>query len=676
MTARQLLGPDGPLARGIEGYEDRTGQLEMADAVERAIADEYALLCEAGTGTGKTLAYLVPAILSGRKVVVSTATKALEEQIFHKDLPLITQHLGLDPQAALVKGLGNYLCLRRYNELRTSSAALTDPALGRSLPMIEAWAERTETGDVSELSAMAEGDPIWREICSSSETRIGAACEYFERCFVTRMKRDMERARLLVVNHHLFFADLALRAASKGPGPRVGALPPYDVVVFDEAHQLEDIATSFFGTRISRARVEVMLRDAERTFVAAGLVSQSSGKGGKRARSEGTRSLLPSVTGEAAVLLGLVAEAAEGMFARLAPLAAAGANAEGKVALAPGVWAGELLDAYHGLDTALDALRSYADAKAVTEPLRLVATRAELLREDAAKIVDPAANQITWLEVRARSIVLGVSPIDVGRLFREQVFERVGAVVLTSATLTTGGAADFRFLRSRLGIQDRDAVRVDELTVASPFDHAAASLLYTPSDLPDARDAAFGAAAADRIAELIAAAGGGAFVLCTSLRAMHAFAHALRGRTPEPVLVQGAAPKGALLARFRASGDAVLVATMSFWEGVDVPGDALRLVVIDKIPFAVPTDPIVVARSAALEAAGKNPFVAYAVPQAAIALKQGFGRLLRSRSDRGVVAILDRRVLTRGYGALLLGSLAPARRTDRLDEVRRFFSAR
>jgi ATP-dependent DNA helicase DinG len=677
MTARQLLGPDGPLARGIENYEDRAGQLEMADAVERAIADEHALLCEAGTGTGKTLAYLVPAILSGRKVVVSTATKALEEQIFHKDLPLVTRHLGLDPQAALVKGLGNYLCLRRYHELRTSSAALTDPALGRSLPMIEAWASDTETGDVSELSGLAESDPIWREICSSSETRIGSTCEYFERCFVTRMKRDMERARLLVVNHHLFFADLALRSSSKGPGPRVGALPPYDVVIFDEAHQLEDIATSFFGTRISRARIESMLRDAERAFVAAGLAFPTAGKGGKRARHDKTLALSPNTTGEGSALLALVSEASEHLFSCVTPLAhGAHLGAEGKVALAPALWTGALLDAYHRLDTALDALRGYADLKAVTEPLRLVATRAEQLREDAARIVDPAINRIAWLEVRARSIALGASPIDLGATFREQVFERIGAVVLTSATLTTGGAKDFRFLRSRLGIQDREASGVVELAVASPFDHAAASLLYTPSDLPDARDSAFGPAAADRVADLVAIAGGGVFVLCTSLRAMHAFAHTLEGRTPEPLLLQGVAPKGALLAQFRASGNAVLVATMSFWEGVDVPGDALRLVVIDKIPFAVPTDPIVVARSAALEAAGKNPFIAYAVPQAAIALKQGFGRLLRSRIDRGVVAILDRRVLTRGYGTTLLGSLPPARRTERLDEVRAFFSAR
>lgn len=272
--------------------------------------------------------------------------------------------------------------------------------------------------------------------------------------------------------------------------------------------------------------------------------------------------------------------------------------------------------------------------------------------------------------------MIGASPVDLGRVFREQVFERIGGVVLTSATLTTGGAKNFRFLRSRMGIGDGDAADLDveELAVASPFDHAAASLLYLPSDLPDASAPDFVDRAADRVAELVAITGGGAFVLCTSIRSMRALARALRGRTPEPPLCQGEGPKSSLLARFRASGDAVLVATMSFWEGVDVPGDALRLVVIDKIPFSVPTDPVVVARCAAIEATGQNPFTAYSVPQAAITLKQGFGRLLRARTDRGIVAILDRRVTTRGYGRTLLASLPPSPRTDRLEEVRAFWT--
>ncbi|AUX22182.1 helicase [Sorangium cellulosum] len=677
--AASLLGPSGPLARGLAGYEDREGQLAMARAVERALTEDRILLCEAGTGTGKTLAYLVPAILSGRKVVVSTATKALEDQIFTKDLPLVAEHLRLDPRAALVKGLGNYLCLRRFNELRHSPGAGAGLA-GRSLPLLEAWAQETEMGDVAELAHLAEGDPLWREVASSSETRLGASCEYFDGCFVTRMKRESESARLLIVNHHLFFADLALKIAGARRGfAGVGALPPYDAVVFDEAHQLEDIATSFFGVRVSRARVDSMLRDADRAFITSGLADRILGRG------EGT------------ALTAVVREAADALFDRLALLGGAtgaGDRGDTRVPLPRDAWSGELLDAYHRLDDVLEALAGYASANAVGEAVQLVGNRAAQLRDDAARIVDPATNQVTWIEVRGRAVSFGASPVDLGHMLREHVIERIGAVVLTSATLTTGGSAGsgFRFLRSRMGLDEDVSVPVDELEVPSPFDYPSAAMLYTPRDLPEATDASFVERAADRMAELIAITGGGAFVLCTSNRAMNALAAALRVRLDRaaaqaraegagaprpraPLLVQGDAPKGTLLRRFRAERHAVLVATMSFWEGVDVPGEALRLVIIEKLPFAVPTDPVVAARCAAIEQGGGNPFIAYSVPQAAITLKQGFGRLIRTRTDRGIVAILDRRIRTRGYGRVLLDSLPGARRTERIEDVRSFWAA-
>ncbi|AGP36230.1 ATP-dependent DNA helicase [Sorangium cellulosum] len=677
--AASLLGPSGPFARGLPGYEDREGQLAMASAVERAIAEDRVLLCEAGTGTGKTLAYLVPAILSGRKVVVSTATKALEDQIYTKDLPLVAEHLRLDPRAALVKGLGNYLCLRRFNELRHSPGAGAGAA-GRSLPLIEAWAQETEMGDVAELAYLAEGDPVWREVASSSETRLGASCDYYEDCFVTRMKRDSEAARLLIVNHHLFFADLALKIAGARRGfGGAGALPPYDAVIFDEAHQLEDIATSFFGVRVSRARVDSMLRDADRAFIASGLADRILGRG------EGT------------AITAVVRESADALFDRLAalggPAAGSGDRGDARVPLPRDAWSGELLEAYHRLDNHLEALAGYASANAIAEAVQLVGNRAAQLREDAARIVDPATNQVTWVEVRGRGVSFGASPVDLGNMLREHVFERIGAVVLTSATLTTGGSggSGFRFLRSRMGLDEDVPVPIDELTVPSPFDYPNAALLYTPRDLPEATDAAFVERAADRMAELIGITGGGAFVLCTSIRAMNALAAALRvrlarasaearagGGAPRqqaPLLVQGDAPKGTLLRRFRAERHAVLVATMSFWEGVDVPGEALRLVIIEKLPFAVPTDPVVAARCAAIEQSGGNPFIAYSVPQAAITLKQGFGRLIRTRTDRGIVAILDRRVRTRGYGRVLLDSLPDARRTERIEDVRAFWAA-
>lgn len=651
--ARDLLGPEGPLALAFKRYEDRPGQLDMAAAVERAISLDQTLLCEAGTGTGKTLAYLVPAILSGRKIVVSTATKALEDQIYTKDLPLIVEHLRLDPQAALVKGLGNYLCLRRYNELRSSPSGLS-ASVTRGLPLVERWARDTETGDVAELVGLAEGDALWREIASSSETRIGSACKYFDECFVTRMKRDMERARLLIVNHHLFFADLSVKiaAARRGWGG-AGVLPPYDAVIFDEAHQLEDIATEFFGTRLSRTRMDTMLRDADRAFVDSGLADRILGHG------EGT------------ALSAAVRVASEAFFDKITTLVS---SSDGKTLLSDDAWSGPTLDAYHRLDTALEALEHFAKSKSTFEAVDLVSKRAAIVREDAARIVDPAANQVKWAEARGRSVSVGASPVDLGGLFRREVIERIGAVVFTSATLTTGGGG-FAFFRSRVGLNEQTDVPVEELSVASPFDFERSAILYTPRDLPEASEATFAGRAAQRASDLIAITGGGAFVLCTSIRGMHAIAAELRGLLRAPPLVQGDAPKSALLARFRADRSAVLVATMSFWEGVDVPGDALRLVIIEKIPFAVPTDPIVAARSAAIEREGGNPFVGYSVPQAAITLKQGFGRLIRTRGDRGIVAILDRRVKTRGYGRALLDSLPPVPRTERLEDVQRFWAA-
>jgi ATP-dependent DNA helicase DinG len=537
----------------------------------------------------------------------------------------------------------------------------------RSLPLLEDWAADTETGDVAELVALGEHDPIWHEVSSSSDTRIGQACAHYDACFVTRMKRDLEDARLVVVNHALFFADLAVKLAAAQRGfAGAGALPPYDAVIFDEAHELEAAATSFFGVRVSGARIHALARDADRAFVAAGLADKL------RAKGEGT------------ALTALVREAADAFFAELARFG----GGEARVTLGSDAWSGSLVEAYHQLDGALDVLAGYALSQGKEEAVRLVSGRANELRAALARVVDPTRNQVTWLEVRPRSVSIGASPIDLGDLLRARVFEPIGAVVLTSATLTTAGPAirrdpsgppsparpsGFSYLRSRMGLDGDIGVPVEELEVPSPFDYRSAAVLYTPRDLPEVNAPTFLAEAAERVIELVSITGGGAFVLCTSNRAMHAFAGALKGKLPRAPLVQGDAPKQMLLGRFRADGHAVLVATMSFWEGVDVPGDALRLVVIDRLPFAVPTDPVVAARCRALEEEGRDPFLAYSVPEAAITLKQGFGRLIRTRDDRGVVAVLDRRVRTRGYGAALLSVLPPARRTDDLADVRAFW---
>ena len=660
--AAELLGPDGPFARAMPAYEVRHGQLEMAEAVERALSKDRVLLSEAGTGTGKTLAYLVPALMSGRKVVVSTATRALQEQIFFKDLPLIERALGVKVEAALMKGLSNYVCRRRLEDHRSTVEARGPSAL-RVLASVERWVAETESGDISEIGTLGEDDPTLAAITSSSDTRIGASCRFHAECFVTRMKRAADSARLVVVNHHLFFADLSLRGAHPG---RV--LPDYDAVVFDEAHQIEDVATTFFGVRVSEARVSRLVRDVEGMLTS--LARSGSPAGGS-------------------VVAG-VREAARAFFARVAADARA---SEGRATLEHDFWTGERRTLFHALDDALDGLRALSaslggslggggsaptrgrEALALADGFEVAARRTDELRDDLATIVDGSSGRVTWLDTSSRSASLSSSPVDLSSVLRTRLFETIPSVVLTSATLSSGpdgepGPSAFEFVRKRLGITG-DAVSVSEIVVPSPFDYAAHAVLYLPRDLPDPRDPSFLSRATERIAALVEITGGGAFVLTTSLRSMRELHRGLAGRLAgRRIMVQGEAPKSAVLSAFRAEGDAVLVATASFWQGVDVPGDALRLVVLEKIPFPVPTDPIMSARSKALEGEGGRPFVDLHLPLAKIALKQGFGRLIRTHRDRGIVALLDERVHRRGYGKELLAALPPAKRTHDLEEVR------
>jgi ATP-dependent DNA helicase DinG len=667
LNAAALLGPDGPLAREMPGYEVRPGQLAMAEAVERALGEDRILLCEAGTGTGKTMAYLVPAILSGRKVIVSTATRQLQEQIFWKDLPLIERTLGLRPEAALMKGLSNYLCRRRFSEFRRSEEA-GRPSVSSKLGMIERWAEGSDTGDFAELVGLGEDDPVLSAIASSSDTRIGPSCQFHGECFVTRMKREAESARIVVVNHHLFFADLALRGAHPG---RV--LPDYDAVIFDEAHQLEDVATMFFGVRVSEGRITRLLGDLERGL--AVLSQDGSLFGG---------SIVPRARNAAAAFFGRVVQDARAM--------------DGRATLDPDFWHGPPLELWHALDDALDGVRALAeqlrgtivegasplargrrDALLVADGLELAARRADDVRQSLATIVDGANGRVSWVDTGGRVPALSSSPVDLSTILRARLFDVVPSVVLTSATLSSAsasaeGAQGFAFIRSRLGL-DEVKTEVREQMVASPFDYAARSMLYVPRDLPEPASGEFLERAADRISELIEITGGGAFVLTTSLRSMKALHRILAARfSARRVLIQTQGPKNAVLATFRAAGDAVLVATASFWQGVDVPGDALRLVVLEKIPFPMPNEPVILARARALEEQGKKPFVDLHVPLAKIALKQGFGRLIRARTDRGIVALLDDRIHRRGYGKGLLNALPPARRTHELDEVRAFWA--
>ncbi|HEX4517242.1 MAG TPA: ATP-dependent DNA helicase, partial [Polyangiaceae bacterium] len=607
---------------------------------------------EAGTGTGKTLAYLVPAILSGKKVVVSTATRALQEQIYFKDLPIVAEVLatyGIKFRAALMKGLSNYLCRRRLHE-----ALLAGDASFR----LKQWAEETESGDRSELADLAEDDPAWAAVMSGTDTRIGAECTYFDECFVTRMKREAEQADVVVVNHHLFCADLVLRRNQR---ERASAIPAYDAVIFDEAHQLEDVATTFFGSTVSTARIDSLARDARRAMpVAQSLLAQpvsdqlsEAGRGffwelARSLRDDPPQSVIPS---------------------------SRGTSGGGRRALAEREWTGELLGARSKLETALAAIAHDAQTRAGPASEQIARRALELGEVLVGKT---SAHEIAWVEHRGHNVVMGRSPVFIGDVLAESLFGRVRSVVATSATLTTPGeegGRSFDFLKERLGVP-HDA---RSLAVASPFDFAERAGLYVPRDVPDPTDARFEEAAAARAVELIEITGGGAFVLCTSVRSMRSMysrisrARAESGGKWGPLLVQGEKPKSLLLSQFRAAEHAVLVATMSFWEGVDVPGHALRLVVLDKIPFAVPSDPIVAARCELIEREGLNAFYKYSVPTAAISLKQGFGRLLRNETDYGLVALLDRRALTKPYGRALLQSLPPARQLRTLGEVQKFW---
>jgi ATP-dependent DNA helicase DinG len=609
----------------------------MALAIEQALAHEGTLLVEAGTGTGKTLAYLLPAIESGKKVVVSTGTKTLQDQIMRHDLPLLEAQLGRRVAAACMKGLSNYLCLRRYEEFRRSAAAVSGGA-ARHLPMLEAWRETTQSGDHEELAEHLESAELWAEVHSGSDTRIGAKCQYYEPCFVTRMRRRAESAELIVVNHHLFFADLALRS----PTGHGGVLPDHDAVIFDEAHLIEDIATEFFGVSVSTTKLEVFVRDATRCFAALGLSSRVD------------RSL---------TAVGL---AAARMFQEV-PRPRLGDG--GRTPLLPEHVVSRLQQPLFALDTALEVVSSVARAEAARgEAVVQIARRAELLRNQLAFVAETGPGKhVAWSLVRGRSLSLGCSPIEVGPMLREQLFMRGGALVLTSATLSTAGSYDY--VKTRLGID----FEVDELNLPTPFDYERQAALYLPIGLGDPREDGFLERACEQITELVAITGGGAFVLCTSLRAMHELAERCRVSIPNRSFVQGEASNAALLEGFRKNGDAVLFATASFWQGVDVPGSALRLVIIDKLPFDVPADPLIQARCQSLKRRGIEPFMTYLVPSAALVLKQGFGRLIRTQRDRGIVALLDERVSSKGYGKVFLRSLPDARRCRSLAEVRGFW---
>jgi len=649
------LAPGGTLDAAIPHFEDRPEQRRMAAAVSAALADERALLVEAGTGTGKTLAYLVPALESGQRVVVSTGTRALQDQIVRHDLPLLRQIVARPFVAVALKGVANYVCKRKLEELRQTVIPGTRPAsVEADHEALLRWVAETTTGDRSEVEAIAESAPIWAEVTTTPETRLGPRCPHFERCFVTQARRAAEKADLVLVNHHLYFADLALRTAH--PGARV--LPEHDAVIFDEAHQLEDVATEHFGVRMTNGRMGALVRDAHLT----------GGLGADHAAA------IADVERASATFFLEARRALHG-------LAADG----GRVVLPPELLgAGSRQDAWFALDSALEDLARTCDLEALPPPpdhdedereagrreqIASIARRCRAARDDLAELAEQRQRQhVYWGETRNHATTLAAAPIAVAELVRRLIVHGDATAIFTSATLAT--SAGFGYTRQRLGLVPDE---VDELAVTSPFDYRRQALLYVPHDLPVPGNDGLPPEVAARAAELCAITGGRAFLLFTSHRALDAAARLL-AKLPYPILRQGDAPRAMLLDRFRATPGSVLLGTGSFWEGVDVPGDALSLVVIDKLPFAPHTDPLNAARAQAVAARGGDPFSELQLPQAAIALKQGFGRLIRRRDDRGIVAILDPRVVGRGYGRTLLDALPTGLpRTSSLEQVKRWW---
>jgi ATP-dependent DNA helicase DinG len=617
----------------------------MAQAVADVLRDGGVLLAEAGTGTGKTMAYLVPAILSRQRVLVSTGTKNLQEQIYFKDLPALASALPVTFKASYMKGRANYVCLHRLDQARTSMA----PGLFDS---VAAWAERSETGDRAELDDLPDDSGIWGEIAATAETCLGTDCPQYQQCFVTRMRQRAAESDVVVVNHHLLCADAAVRQSSYGE-----VIPEFTHLVVDEAHQLEDVATQYFGIAISNYRLDDLVRDSER------LLKQTSAG---------------DATGELSRAVTRVADHARSFFGGVAlARRMRGRGHEERLRIGPD-WFGDVINDGMALGTALDGLEAVTalsggrdGARAgqeTNEEALTIARRAGEIRDDLQFLLAASrADFVYFVETRGRGVFLRAAPIDVSQIVQEHLFERMRATVLTSATLAVAGS--FAYVRSRLGIAD-----AEELRVPSEFDFARQSLLYLPRRMPPPKSVEFAEAAAAEIQAILARTAGRAFVLFTSYAMMHAVYERIMSSVPYPMFVQGTAPRSVLLNQFRATPNAVLLATSAFWQGVDVAGEQLSCVVIDKLPFASPGDPITAARIEAITASGGDPFNEYQVPLAILSLLQGLGRLIRHRTDRGVLAVLDPRLRTMGYGRRFLESFPPSPVTQDLGEITRFFS--
>jgi len=634
ISVEEIFGPGGLLEKRHPGYEFRPSQLGMAEIVEQAFQKHQHVVIEAGTGTGKTLAYLIPAIRSGRRVVVSTATKSLQEQLFQKDVPFLQKHFAPTLKAALMKGRSNFLCRQKVHQMEGQPVLKGIDELDW-FSQVRDWEKLTETGDRSELTFLPDDADLWNRIDARSDLCTGQKCVEFQRCFITAMHQRAQEADLIIVNHHLFFADLAIRQDDFG-----SILPEYSAVIFDEAHEIEDVASNYFGRQISSYRFEELSRDTENMLRVLRIEAGPLRKHLARVRERG-RSFFENFP-----------------------------EHEGRYPFQPAERQSFLernRETYDDLSAAVKRLEAELSAlqPKPEEVVTLARRAAEMRRELEFLLESNEKGYVYWYERRGKGVFLAATPIDVSEILREKLFDQFDTVVLTSATLAVGGRFDY--LKQRLGVQPSK-----EEVLPQEFNFREQALLYIPESLPDVRNPAFGERAAQEIIELLEISHGRAFCLFTSNAQMRDLHERVSGRVRFPLLLQGTAPRTILLDRFRTTPNAVLFATASFWQGVDVPGAQLSCVIIDKLPFAVPSDPIVAARVRALEEDGRNAFAEYQVPEAVLALKQGFGRLIRSKTDRGILAILDNRIRRMQYGRIFLESLPEYSTTQDLAVVARF----
>lgn len=618
----------------------------MADAVTKAFEQKRHLLVEAGTGTGKTLAYLIPAISAAlgkkKRIIISTGTKNLQEQLMEKDVPFLQKVLPGKFTAAYMKGRSNYACLYRIHKADHQPILDGLDQLGY-FDRVSGWSRETITGDRRELTDLPEDLSFWGRINAKGETCIGQKCPDFEPCFITRMRANAETADIVVVNHHLFFADLAVRGNQFGK-----VIPDYAAVIFDEAHLIEDIAADYFGFQVSNLQLDELARDAAMLPLNDAIVTRDIDRAASR------------IAGLSDQFWIRFKEARfDGRFPLYADLFAQRSSEGDATPTALG-------EAFYALDSALQRLEA-----AITGPAETIPEAESLLRRtrqarfDLDLIVTQAEkNYVYWLEKRGKGIFLRASPVDVSELLREKLFEKVETCILTSATLSSNGKFDF--IRDRLGL---DTSKTSGFEAPSAFDYERQAILYLPRAMPDPRSPEFSQLAAGEIVKILKVSDGRAFVLCTSFQSMNALYELVSSRVGYKCFLQGSISKAGLLDRFRQTPNPVLFATSSFWQGVDVQGDQLSCVIIDKLPFAVPSDPVVAARSRFIDESGGNSFFDYSVPQAIITLKQGIGRLIRSTTDRGVIAILDPRLRTKRYGRDFLQSLPRMRITSDIGEI-------